>query len=76
MWGLGRVEVPLENFYKGIIKRQGGVVCEHFLESVQEFAMEFFAGEHGVSFVGYSLFDADKGSYSGNLLASVKNLGK
>ena len=69
-WGIGRVETPMEHFYKGVIKRQGGVVCEHFLESVQEFAMEFFAGEDGVSFVGYSLFDADKGSYSGNLLAS------
>ena len=68
-WGIGRVETPMEHFYKGVIKRQGGVVCEHFLESVQEFAMEFFASEQGVSFVGYSLFDANKGSYSGNLLA-------
>ena len=76
-WGIGRVETPMEHFYKGVIKRQGGVVCEHFLESVQEFAMEFFAGEQGVSFVGYSLFDANKGSYSGNLLApddSIENI--
>lgn len=70
MWGLGRVEVPLENFYKGIIKRQGGVVCEHFLSSVQEFAMEFLANENGVQFVGYSLFNSVKGSYSGNILLS------
>lgn len=69
-WGIGRVETPMEHFYMGVIRRQGGVVCEHFLESVQEFAMEFLAGEQGVSFVGYSLFDANKGSYSGNLLAS------
>ena len=68
-WGIGRVETPMEHFYKGVIRRQGGVVCEHFLSSVQEFAMEFYAGERGVSFVGYSLFDAAKGSYSGNLLA-------
>lgn len=68
-WGIGRVETPMEHFYKGVIRRQGGVVCEHFLSSVQEFAMEFYAGERGVSFVGYSLFDAVKGSYSGNLLA-------
>ena len=76
-WGIGRVETPMEHFYKGVIKRQDGVVCEHFLESVQEFAMEFFAGEQGVSFVGYSLFDANKGSYSGNLLApddSIENI--
>lgn len=68
-WGIGRVETPMEHFYKGVIRRQGGVVCEHFLSSVKEFAMEFYAGERGVSFVGYSLFDAAKGSYSGNLLA-------
>lgn len=67
-WGLGRVEVPLEHFYKGVIRRQGGVVCEHFLNSAREFAMEFFASADEVSFVGYSLFEAQKGSYSGNLL--------
>ena len=69
-WGIGRVETPMVHFYKGVIRRQGGVVCEHFLSSVQEFAMEFYAGEKGVSFVGYSLFDAAKGSYSGNMLAT------
>ncbi len=69
MWGLGRVEVPLENFYKGVIKRQGGVVCERFLHSVQEFAMEFHAADGAVRFVGYSLFKSEKGGYSGNLLA-------
>lgn len=70
MWGLGRVEVPLENFYKGIIRRQGGVVCEYFLDSQQEFAMEFLASAEGVRFAGYSLFESEKGSYSGNLLAA------
>ena len=73
-WGIGRVETPMEHFYKGVIRRQGGVVCEHFLSSVQEFAMEFYAGEKGVSFVGYSLFDAAKGSYSGNLLAADSHI--
>lgn len=73
-WGIGRVETPMEHFYKGVIRRQGGVVCEHFLSSVQEFAMEFYAGEKGVSFVGYSLFDAAKGSYSGNLLATDSHI--
>lgn len=69
MWGLGRVEIPLENFYKGVIKRQGGVVCERFLYSVQEFAMEFLATDYGVRFIGYSLFESERGSYSGNVLA-------
>ena len=69
MWGLGRVEVPLENFYRGVIRRQGGVVCEQFLDSELEFAMEFIATEGCVSFAGYSLFESVKGSYSGNVLA-------
>ena len=73
-WGIGRVETPMEHFYKGVIRRQGGVVCEHFLSSVQELAMEFYAGEKGVSFVGYSLFDAAKGSYSGNMLATDSHI--
>lgn len=76
MWGLGRVEVPLENFYKGIIRRQGGVVCERFLDSVQEFALEFLATDDGVSFAGYSLFVSEKGGYSGNLMASDVELEK
>ncbi len=69
MWGIGRAEVPLMNFCRGVIRRQGGVVCEHYLSPVQEFAMEFFSSGNGVSFAGYSLFNAVKGSYSGNLLA-------
>ena len=73
-WGIGRVETPMEHFYKGVIRRQGGVVCEHFLASVQEFAMEFYADSDGVSFAGYSLFEAEKGSYSGNLLATDEHI--
>ena len=38
MWGLGRMEVPMEHFCKGVIRRQGGVVCEEFLFSKKEFA--------------------------------------
>ena len=70
MWGIGRVETPMEHFYKGVIKRQGGVVCEEFLNAKVEFAMEFFTNGNAVSFAGYSLFKSFKGSYSGNILAS------
>lgn len=75
-WGIGHVELPVEHFYRGVIKRQGGVVCEHFLESVQEFAMEFHVGNSGVDFAGYSLFEAAKGSYSGNILAADEKIEK
>lgn len=68
MWGIGRVEKPMENFYRGVIKRQGGVVCEEFLCGKVEFAMEFFASAGGVEFAGYSLFNAENGSYCGNIL--------
>lgn len=69
-WGIGRVEPPMEHFYKGVIRRQGGVICEEFLNSKVEFAMEFFTENNNVTFAGYSLFNSFKGSYSGNVLAS------
>lgn len=69
MWGIGRVERPMENFYTGVIKKQGGVLCEEFLNAQVEFAMEFFTDGESVSFAGYSLFKSFKGSYSGNILA-------
>lgn len=69
-WGIGRVEVPVEHFYNGVIKRQGGVVCERFFDKVVDFAMEFSVCEGVVSFAGYSLFTCEGGSYSGNILAA------
>ncbi|MBQ5644509.1 MAG: hypothetical protein IIV04_02280 [Bacteroidaceae bacterium] len=70
MWGIGSAEEPMVNFCRGVIRRQGGVVCEHYLNAKAEFAMEFFAGENGVEFAGYSLFTAENGAYTGNLLAA------
>lgn len=73
-WGIGRVETPMEHFYKGVIKRQGGVVCEEFLDGRVEFAMEFFTDGNSIVFAGYSLFSSFKGSYSGNVLASNREI--
>lgn len=70
MWGIGHAEEPMVHFCRGVIRRQGGVVCEHFLNAKVEFAMEFRAASAGVEFVGYSLFNAENGAYTGNLLAS------
>lgn len=69
LWGIGRVEVPMERFCNGIIKRQGGVICEHFFKSIIEFAMEFLADCNSVTFSGYSLFSTSNGAYTGNILA-------
>ena len=76
MWGLGCAEEPMVNFCKGVIRRQGGVVCEHFLNAIQEFAMEFYADDSGVGFAGYSLFTAENGAYSGNLIATNEEIEK
>ncbi|MBQ5752512.1 MAG: hypothetical protein IIV89_06670 [Bacteroidaceae bacterium] len=70
MWGIGRVEEAMEHFCRGVIRRQGGIVCEHYLNPVKEFAMEFFSSGDGVEFAGYSLFTSEKGSYAGNILLS------
>lgn len=69
-WGLGRKEIPVEHFAKGIIRKQGGVICEKFLNKIVDFAMEFFLTEGKIYFKGYSLFNSVKGVYSGNILAS------
>lgn len=69
-WGLGRKEIPIEHFAKGIIRKQGGVICEKFLNKIVDFAMEFYFTEGKIIFKGYSLFNSVKGVYSGNILAS------
>lgn len=73
-WGLGRMEIPVEHFYKGVIRRQGGVVCEPFLNKKVDFAMEFYLNEGKISFEGYSLFKSNKGVYSGNILATDNDI--
>ena len=76
MWGIGNAEEPMVNFCKGVIRRQGGVVCEHFLNARTEFAMEFIATADAVGFAGYSLFTAENGAYTGNLLAGNEEIEK
>jgi hypothetical protein len=72
LWGIGSFERPMEQFCRGIIRRQGGLLCEHYLNAKVEFAMEFLALEKGVEFIGYSLFNTENGAYSGNILATEK----
>lgn len=45
---------------RGIIKRQGSVMCEHALDKVMDFAMEFRCrGGAAVEFAGHSVFTTD-----------------
>lgn len=70
VWGRGMYERSVEQLSRGIINRQGGIICERALNKVLDFAMEFNVGIENVEFAGYSLFCTDeKGSYQGNLLA-------
>ena len=60
----------LKGWARRIIVSQGGVVGEPFYCKVTDFAMEFLSTEAGVSFVGYSFFEADaRGIYKENWLA-------
>lgn len=71
VWGRGIYERSVEQLCRGIINRQGGIICEKALDKVLDFAMEFRADGENVEFAGYSLFCTDeKGAYRGNMLAS------
>lgn len=72
--------VPDENlkgWVRRIIATQGGVVGEPFYNKVLDFAMEFRMSSGVLSFVGYSLFEADcRGIYKGNRLATDADIEK
>jgi len=61
---------------KNILKTQGSIIVEPFYNKITDFAMLFYADDAGViSFSGYSLFFTNKkGAYTGNLLASNKQI--
>ncbi len=40
----------------GVIRRQGSILCEAYLDKVQDFAMEFFVEQGRAEFFGYSVF--------------------
>lgn len=60
----------------GVLKKQGTLSVEKFLDKQVDFAMEFMSDGNGkVSFVGYSLFSTNvKGAYLGNYIDSQKSI--
>lgn len=71
----GKPDENMCGWIRRIIASQGGVVGEPFYEKVIDFAMEFQVEAGRVSFVGYSLFEADKrGIYKENWLASDEDI--
>lgn len=63
--------VEQNNWVGHIIRQQGGIVIEPFYNKVKDFGLEFEAFENGdVKYLGLSLFETEKRSYTGGLLAN------
>lgn len=61
-------------WFKNTVEKQGSVMAEQVYDKVLDFAMEFdCSGEHAV-FLGYSLFEAEKGIYRNNILMSQDDI--
>lgn len=61
---------------RGMLKRQGCVSVERWIDKVHDFAIEFYSDGKGTLFYkGLSLFDtAQRGAYSGNILKAQATL--
>lgn len=61
----------------GVLKKQGYVMLEKFLDKVEDFAMEFKSTDQGVYFIGWScFFTGEHGEYRGNYVGEQKNIEK
>ncbi|MBR5688177.1 MAG: hypothetical protein IKX36_09480 [Prevotella sp.] len=66
----GSLSDSLISWAQHVIDRQGYLMVEKFLDKQQDFAMEFYASENGMTeYVGLSLFDTRNAAYAGNVIA-------
>ena len=73
----GLTDDALLSRVKGMINRQGSVMCEQRLDKVEDFAMLFYSDGRQVKRVGYSAFYNEHGaSYGGNIVANDEILGR
>ena len=73
----GLTDDALLSRVKGMINRQGSVMCEQRLDKVEDFAMLFYSDGVQVKRVGYSAFYNEHGaSYGGNIVANDEILGR
>ncbi|MEE0974463.1 MAG: hypothetical protein UH853_01985 [Muribaculaceae bacterium] len=73
----GLTDDALLSRVKGMINRQGSVMCEQRLDKVEDFAMLFYSDGRQVKRVGYSAFYNEHGaSYGGNIVANDDILGR
>ncbi len=60
---------------EGLIRRNGSVMVEKWLDRIEDFAMLFDSDRRSVKFTGYSLFTANgRGTYEGNILLSDQQI--
>lgn len=60
---------------KGTLKKQSSILCEVYLDKVQDFAMEFYSDGKVVKFVGYSVFENNnRFSYEQAIIANEAGL--
>lgn len=61
----------------GVLRRQGYVMVEKWLDKICDFAMEFYSDGTKVRFIGLSEFyTGENGEYKGNYIGSQKNIEK
>ncbi|HEY9542669.1 hypothetical protein [Prevotella sp.] len=65
------VEIHQENWVKNIIRSQGSIMMEPYLEGkIMDFGVELEAVSGEIKYCGLSIFKAENGAYLGNLLDS------
>lgn len=71
----GQLQAKEKEWLRGMMRRQGYLMLEKKLNKVQDFAMEFYAGESGIEFLGWSVFTTgEHGEYHGNYIGSQENI--
>ncbi len=70
-WCKGEFTPLISGWCNRTLMHQEAVVGEPAFDKVMDFAMEFYSGQDGVSFVGYSAFTTThSGAYEANILSS------
>lgn len=57
-------------WFRNLVSQQGSVMVEPYYNKVKDFAMEFYADDAGIHYLGLSLFHTVNGAYVGNILAT------
>lgn len=62
-----------QEWLSGMLRRQGYLMLEKRLNKVKDFAMEFYKGEKGIEFLGWSAFvTGERGEYQGNFIGAAE----